>query len=99
MIIMDIVKNTSFMHFQSEKDEKGMVFISPIHTADTNQGECLDLLEEFVAVMTKNIEDAEVTGIVFNNPLGQQAIDYEALLNQAKEGSLLKKRLTKLVMS
>lgn len=99
MIIMDIVKNISFMHFQSEKDEKGMVFISPIHTADTNQGECLDLLEEFVAVMTKNIEDAEVTGIVFNTPRGQQAIDYEALLNQAKEGSLLKKRLTKLVMS
>ena len=94
---MDIVKNTDFIHFQSERNEKGMVFISPIYTADIPKGKSLDLLEEFVAVLTKNIEDAEVKGIIFTPPLDKQGIDYEILLNLAKEAYPFKKRLTSLI--
>lgn len=96
---MDIVKNTGNNHFQGERDEKGMVFISPIATADIHQAECLDLLEEFVSILTENIKNDDVNGIIFTNPLPKQAIDYEILLNQALEKECLQKRLTGLITS
>lgn len=94
---MDNVKDTNSTYFQSERDAQGIVLISPIPNSDTDHGDFLDRLENFATIMNDHLKHAEVKGLIFKNPLTEQAIDYSTLLHQALDQNRFEFRLKSLL--
>lgn len=89
---MDIAKNANLTHFLHEQDERGIVLISP--KPDNENSDCLNHLEEFVALVKEQIAQSEVIGIIFKSPFTKQTIEYKTFLYQAKQEKRFKQRLT-----
>lgn len=94
---MDKINPIYFTYFLSERDEQGVVLISPLISTETIHGNDLERLEEFVTIIHDQIEQTEVRGIIFKNPLIGQAINYDILLQQALDENSFKLRLKSLL--
>lgn len=84
-------------YFQSEQDEHGIVLISPRLQTDPASGNYLEQIEEFVALIKNLIDQIEVKGIIFKNPLNSQGMDYALLLEQATDQHSFELRLKSLL--
>ncbi|MEJ5143913.1 3-hydroxyacyl-CoA dehydrogenase NAD-binding domain-containing protein [Sphingobacterium sp. MYb388] len=94
---MQKINPTYFTYFLSERDEQGVVLISPLISTETIHGNDLERLEEFVTIIRDQIDLTEVKGIIFKNPLIGQAINYDILLQQASDENSFKLRLKSLL--
>lgn len=94
---MDKINPTYSTYFQSEKDEQGVVLISPLLSTETIYGDPLERLEEFVTIIRDQIDQTEIKGIIFKNPLIGQGIDYDILLQQASGENSFEERLKSLL--
>ncbi|UIR56944.1 3-hydroxyacyl-CoA dehydrogenase NAD-binding domain-containing protein [Sphingobacterium sp. SRCM116780] len=94
---MNSLTNTYSTYFQITHDSQGVVFISPNTQDTTNTGSFLVRLEQLVDMISKQLEQAEVKGVIFKNPLFEKSIDYRSLFKEAFDKEKFKQRLTTLV--
>lgn len=94
---MHKVNHTFSTYFQIGRDEHGVVLVNPLHRTDTSNENYLERLEEFVTIVTDQINETETKGLIFKNPLTEKAIDYAILLQQASEQNQFELRLKTLL--
>ncbi|QQT25333.1 3-hydroxyacyl-CoA dehydrogenase NAD-binding domain-containing protein [Sphingobacterium spiritivorum] len=87
--------NKNLKYFHTEQNTQGIVLIHP-STKDSNTNE-LDQLEEFIAIILVYLQEPEIKGIIYRNPLITKETDYKSLYSVASYADIFEERLSLLL--
>lgn len=90
-------ENTAHPDFNVEQGKDGIVIIHAAKGLDLETADYISRLEEFSYLALSYLQQQDVIGIVYSNPLFDTALDYEQLFKYASDPARFEERLLHLL--